>query len=166
MKQEHIMKTIGVLSIAFLAFIAAGCGTPSAKPIVSQGVWGVASEGDVFAATVKALHFEEYMVQAVDRTAGNINTDWFTFKLPKYEERILAKFKMNILVYKNDKDMTALSLRIKAAYDNLQDDKIKPEKVTPRINNAIKARVEKLFADIAKIVGQPEFTNEYTLSFE
>lgn len=157
------MKIITAVLVCSITLLAAGCGTPASKPILNQGVWGAAVREDVFDACVKVLHFRGYMVQGISRDAGVVCTDWFGFDL---QEGVTGQYKMNILVFKNDQAQTALSIKIKASFEEKEDGSIKKERAIALLNNKVSEQMKAIFADMSQVIGAPNFTHQFTLSVE
>ncbi len=154
-------KTVLVL---LAAVIITGCGSPSPKPMATEGVFESVPKENVFDAAVKILHFTGYTIQAISRESGVISTDWFVFKLKEGGGK--GMYKMNILIYDDENRQARVSIKVKARWEH--DDKSITTEQTAQalINNLVASHINRLYQEIGKVVGQPQLMGNYTVKLE
>jgi hypothetical protein len=102
-------------------------------------------------------------MQAVSRDTGVISTDWYSFPLEKLGS---GKIKLNILVYDAEEGGTAMSVRMKGAWDNEGKSLATEKHAQAEINNRAALLVRDLFLKIGEYVGEPSLKGTYTLELE
>ena len=73
---------------------------------------------------------------------------------------------MNILIFTNEEVKTTLSIKIRGGYDTEPGARVEERQIRPLVNNRVGEKVKELFEEIGKLVGNPSFTQQFTLSFE